>query len=101
MTLYEWREDGNSKLIDFKFISSKLSLTSLNSHFYQYRNDSGGISCRKYPILNNRDIISLNENGQCLVFYSESYLFVIDLDHPNQIKRKQELRDFKINSITK
>jgi len=102
MRLYEWREDSYSNLLQFKYIGSKFSLPSLNAHFSNYIDDKGDMFSRKYPLLNNNSMVNLGSQGQCLVFYDDgTYIFVVDLDHPQQVERSVTLRDFKINLIRK
>jgi hypothetical protein len=98
MRLYEWRENINLQLIQFKYIGNKLNLPCLNSYFFRYTNNDGLVS-RRYPLLKNQDIESLRNHGQCIVFNDDGiYIFVVDMDHYLQSERLSTLRDFKIRT---
>jgi hypothetical protein len=98
MKIYEWHEDVSGNIIDFKFIGNKLSLISLNTYFFNYK-DVTGIS-RKYPILKNSDIVRMHEYGKSLVFLENGcYIYIVDIEHHNQKGKLSLLREFKINLI--
>lgn len=102
MRLYEIRVKGD-EVIDYKFISTKLNLTIINSHFFQYAEKIEDISLRKYPKANNSDYIRIEDNGKTLIYREndDTFVYVIDIDNELMNEYKILIRDSKLSNILK
>ena len=90
MRLYEV-SIKNDEIINLKFISEKLSLPIINSHFSQYSYTIDAIlNIKKYPKVNNLDSIRIEDSGKTLIYKENdgTYIYVIDIDHESMIDYK-------------
>lgn len=102
MKLYEVRIK-DKEIIDYKFISDKLSLPIINSHFFQYSNKIGDVSFREYPRSDHSDYVRIEDSGKTLIYREndDTYIYVIDIDNEMMCDYKIRIRDSKISNILK